>query len=110
MSFNFSTLSFNIDYCFHIPQKYRELLKVAELSLFKLNDEEIELFAQQLKTIIEYTDELSNADISKAQEPQHLFNVFREDKVIKFDTEQILANAPEREDQYFVMPQIISQK
>jgi aspartyl-tRNA(Asn)/glutamyl-tRNA(Gln) amidotransferase subunit C len=87
-----------------------ELLKVAELSLLKLDEQEIELFAQQLKTIIEYTEELANADTSNAQEPHQLFNVFREDKVVKYDSESILANGPEREEQYFVMPQIINQQ
>ncbi|MBL4587849.1 Asp-tRNA(Asn)/Glu-tRNA(Gln) amidotransferase subunit GatC [Candidatus Babeliales bacterium] len=87
-----------------------ELLKVAKLSLLKLDDKEIELFAGQLQTIIEYTEELANADIRNTQEPHLPFNVFREDKVVKFEADLLLDNAPDREDQYFVMPQIISQK
>ncbi|PCI74123.1 Asp-tRNA(Asn)/Glu-tRNA(Gln) amidotransferase GatCAB subunit C [Candidatus Dependentiae bacterium] len=87
-----------------------ELLKIAELSLLKLDEKEIALFAGQLKTIIEYTEELANADVSNAQEPNLPFNVFREDKVVKFEADQLLDNAPDREDQYFVMPQIITKK
>ncbi len=87
-----------------------ELLKVAELSLLKLDESEVTLFAEQLKTILEYTDELANADISNAQEPTRTFNVFREDKVIKFESEPLLANSPEREEQYFVLPQILNQQ
>jgi aspartyl-tRNA(Asn)/glutamyl-tRNA(Gln) amidotransferase subunit C len=87
-----------------------ELLKVAELSLLKLDESEITLFAEQLKTILEYTEELANADISNAQEPTRAFNVFREDKVMKFESEPLLANSPEREEQYFVLPQILHQQ
>lgn len=86
-----------------------ELIKVAKLSLLKLSENEIDLFAQQLQVIIDYTQELANVDIKNIQEPVRPINVFREDKVVRFDSEAILNNAPEKEEHYFVLPQIINQ-
>lgn len=87
-----------------------ELLKVAELSLLKLQEKEVDLFASQLQVIIDYTQELANVDTKNVQEPIRPINVFREDKVVRFDSEAILNNAAQTEEQYFVLPQIINQQ
>lgn len=85
-----------------------ELLKIAELSLLKLDDHELDTFVGQLQQILNYTRELANVDTSREQEPIRTVNVFREDKAIKKDPDALLANAPQSEEQYFVLPQILS--
>lgn len=84
-----------------------ELLRVAELSALKLEDSEIEAFVVQLKTVLDYAEELSGCAITHEQECVRNINVFRDDKVVAKDSAVILAIAPQTEDSYFVVPAIL---
>ena len=84
-----------------------ELLRVAELSALKLEEKEIEAFVVQLKTVLDYTAELSACSITQEQECVRNINVFRDDKVVVKDPSAILAIAPQVEDSYFVVPAIL---
>jgi len=84
-----------------------ELLKIAELSALKLDEKEVQAFANQLKNLLEYFQQIQNASDIEIEEQQRVMNVFREDKVISTDSAPLLAQAPEVEGDYFVVPKIL---
>lgn len=84
-----------------------ELLKFAHLSRIDVNETEIESLLKQLNDVLNYARRVQNV----AQEAQELLhknnNAWREDEVIKTDPQPLLANAPEHESGYFVVPVIL---
>jgi len=88
-----------------------EVEYVANLARLELKEEEIEKFAKQLSDILFYIDKLNEIDTSKVEPMAHAVNItnaFREDKVEKvWIKEQTLANAPDKDDDYFKVPKII---
>lgn len=88
-----------------------ELRKLEKLAKLKFQDNEIEKFSAQLNDILEYMKELDELDLSSIEplsNPLGNVNFFRPDKVEKnFQIEEILKNAPDRDDNYFKVPKII---
>lgn len=87
-----------------------ELLKIAQLSSFKLNEQEIPVFVDQINAILDYVDQLENAQISMQAEPIKNINILRDDIAHTTDAAALLAQAPQRQDDYFVVPQILEEK
>jgi aspartyl-tRNA(Asn)/glutamyl-tRNA(Gln) amidotransferase subunit C len=86
----------------------QELLKVAELSLLKLDHSEATLFADQIKTILDYADQLQQVPLTMEVETVGNVNVFREDISIPCETtDEILKQAPQTCERYFVVPKIL---
>jgi aspartyl-tRNA(Asn)/glutamyl-tRNA(Gln) amidotransferase subunit C len=89
-----------------------EVAKVASLARLELSDEKVELFVRQLNDVLDYMDLLGKIDTSEVEplyspvdHPQRL----REDVMRKeTEREEILANAPEDDGQYFIVPKIVS--
>ncbi|MBD3273333.1 Asp-tRNA(Asn)/Glu-tRNA(Gln) amidotransferase subunit GatC [Candidatus Dependentiae bacterium] len=86
-----------------------ELLKLADLSALKLYDDEIDNLVDQIKKLLDYTEELSQVKLSKEVAPIKNVNTFREDEIIKFDSKPLLDQAPEKKDNFFVVPKILKQ-
>ncbi len=88
-----------------------EVLHVAHLARLEFSEEEVELFTTQLADILNYVAQLNELDTSNVEPTYHaipLSNVFREDEVREsFPVDEILANAPERENGFFVVPKVI---
>ncbi|MCK4264770.1 Asp-tRNA(Asn)/Glu-tRNA(Gln) amidotransferase subunit GatC [Candidatus Babeliales bacterium] len=84
-----------------------ELLKIAKLSGVTLNDEEIDTFREQLEAVINYTTELDKISEHEIVEAKRKLNVFRDDKVIPKNPDEVLEQAPEQENHYFVVPKIL---
>jgi len=87
-----------------------EVLKIAEMTRVSLHEEEIPSMQKHLQDVLSYAARVKEiaADI---EEPSNKnVNVFREDVVVRTDNEQILAQAIEREEDYFVVPVIIENK
>ena len=84
-----------------------ELLKIAKLSALKLDDDEIETFANELREVLEYTSELEEVEPPQTLEVQTNVNVFREDKTQSYDSESVLKQAPDRKDTFFSVPKIL---
>ncbi|MFA6078776.1 MAG: Asp-tRNA(Asn)/Glu-tRNA(Gln) amidotransferase subunit GatC [Candidatus Omnitrophota bacterium] len=88
---------------------------VALLSRLSLDDKELDLYSKQLELILSYIGKLNEIDTKDVQPTSHalstLKNVFRKD-VLKasLDVEEVLKNAPSREEDFFVVPQIIEGK
>lgn len=84
-----------------------ELLKIAKQSAITLPEDEIESLRSQMETVLNYAERVKEA-AQDIQEPSiKNINVFREDEIIRTDFEPILAQAPVREETYFVVPVIL---
>jgi aspartyl-tRNA(Asn)/glutamyl-tRNA(Gln) amidotransferase subunit C len=75
---------------------------VASLARLELNSEEKEKFAKQLSSVLEYFEKLDKAEISDIKpidQINKMENVTTDDKIgEKYDREELLSNAPEKED------------
>jgi aspartyl-tRNA(Asn)/glutamyl-tRNA(Gln) amidotransferase subunit C len=88
-----------------------EVLHVAHLARLEFSDEEVERFTTQLADILNYVAKLNELDTSEVEPTYHaipLSNVFRKDEVKpSFPLDEVLANAPERENGFFAVPKVI---
>lgn len=88
---------------------------IAQLANIPITAEEEQTFAVAFSETLDVVSHMSQLD-TKNVEPTHqvtgLENVLREDKVDEtrmFSQKEALANAPQKHDGYFVVPQIIDQ-
>jgi aspartyl-tRNA(Asn)/glutamyl-tRNA(Gln) amidotransferase subunit C len=89
-----------------------QVQKVAHLARLELTPEEEEQFTTQLSSILEYFEQLSQldtTDVPPMTRAIELSNVTRPDVLkMEVEPEELLREAPEQEDQYFRVPQILS--
>lgn len=87
------------------------VLKLARISNISIDATEVERLAQELDEILNYASFLKDIAPQGAQYtlPQNT-NVTREDVSRACNPEKVLALAPERQEDYFVVPVIISNK
>lgn len=87
--------------------------KVAKLSRLELSDQQIHKFSQQLSSILEYIEKLKQLDTENVEPLAHCLpvqNVLRADEIIpSLGTENALKNAPDRDDQHFLVPRILEE-
>lgn len=85
--------------------------RVAHLSRLEFTEEELEKQFEQLGSIIEMMDSLSEIDTTEVTPLNHVMdihNVFREDEVHEsMGAEKVLANAPEENENMFQVPKIV---
>ncbi|MBN1930820.1 MAG: Asp-tRNA(Asn)/Glu-tRNA(Gln) amidotransferase subunit GatC [Desulfobacterales bacterium] len=88
-----------------------EVMHVANLAHLDMDESSIDTFTFQLGKILEYVDTLNRVDTEGVLPTYHaiaLTNAFREDiQKDHFDKEQVLGNAPEKEDGSFIVPKVI---
>jgi len=88
-----------------------DVIKVAELARLEFEEEETQLFTEQLGNILEYIEKLNELDTKNVEPTSHVLDIstpLRDDKVVKWlSIEEVLQNAPESEDDFFVVPQVI---
>ena len=88
-----------------------DVSKVAMLARLRLKEDELELFTNQLNTIVEFVDQLSKLDTTGVEPLAHgveVRNVFREDSVGQaLPREKALANAPKRNSESFLVPAVL---
>ena len=84
---------------------------MAQLSRLSVNEQEQELFARQLGDILGYMDVLAKVDTC-AVEP--LYSTVRHESAARQDVaaqvrtrQEVLANAPEADGEYFMVPRIV---
>ena len=89
----------------------QQVRKVAKLSRLDLSDDEIAAFTGQLSAILEYVEKMDELDTANVEPLAHCLpvsNCFRADEVREsLGTERTLANAPQRDDEYFKVPKIL---
>jgi len=88
-----------------------QVRRVAVLGRLELSDQEVSQFSAQLSAIFEYIEKLNELDTDSVEPLAHclpVHNVFREDVPRpSLSNDDVLANAPEREDEYFKVPKIL---
>ncbi|SFQ97302.1 Asp-tRNA(Asn)/Glu-tRNA(Gln) amidotransferase subunit GatC [Desulfoscipio geothermicus] len=89
----------------------KEVEHVALLARLKLTDEEKETYRRQLSDILDNFRKLQDLDTENIPPTAHVLplqNVFREDRVGgHMAVEKVLANAPQRQDNFFKVPKIV---
>jgi len=89
----------------------QQVRKVAKLARLDLTEAEIEQFAGQLSAILEYVEKMNELDTTDVEPLAHclpISNCFREDVVAEsLGTENTLANAPQRDGEFFKVPKIL---
>lgn len=85
-----------------------EVLKIAQISHIKVDHDELEPLMQKLQAVLSYAERVNEIAAQQGDElPHKAVNVFREDLVIPTNPEPILAQAPEEQEHYFVVPRIL---
>ena len=86
--------------------------RIANLAKIELNEKEIEEYSKDLSNILSWMEELKKVDV-KGIEPVTSVNdnkLFeREDLEFedKIEKEEILLNAPDKNEDYFIVPKVI---
>ena len=84
---------------------------IGKLSRIELTEDEVQTFAKQLAAIVEYFDKLRELDTENVQPMPHaveLYNVLAEDQPGKsLSPDEALANAPQRDGNFFKVPKVI---
>ena len=85
--------------------------RIAHLSRIAVGDDEVERLGQELNAILAFVEELNAVDVSGVEPLTSVLPMKmkkREDVVTAGGfADDILANAPEREDHFFVVPKVI---
>lgn len=91
----------------------KDVEHIANLARLKIDENEIENYTNQLNSILGYVEKLNELDTENVEPLSHPVentNVFREDVLIKStDTKKALKNSPDKDEQYFYVPKVISQ-
>ncbi|MCI1965424.1 MAG: Asp-tRNA(Asn)/Glu-tRNA(Gln) amidotransferase subunit GatC [Oscillospiraceae bacterium] len=85
---------------------HEEIMKIARLAKLSVKPEELDGLTKDMNSIINFADTVNSvaAADSDFDNLNNLANVFREDTVVpSFDREEILKNAPNQEDGYFLV-------
>ena len=84
-----------------------EVLKIAQLSKIEIKEQDVEKIVRQFQDILNYAERVQDiakeVDIPRSKN----INVDREDVIVSSDPAKILAQAPQAEDNYFVVPKIL---
>lgn len=84
---------------------------IAELARLDLSDDKLATFAEQLGDVLSYMealDEVDVADVEPMFSPVEHATVLRPDQAAKeFPRAEILANAPETDGSFFIVPKIV---
>ena len=94
-----------------MPVTIDDVEKVAALARLSFSAPEKEKMTALLNRILDYMDKLNELDTKDAEPTSHVLpikNVFREDEMKpSFPREELLGNAPSRDERYFRVPRVI---
>jgi len=96
-----------------MPEKIdqSQVKKVAKLSRLELTGEEVDEFAGQLSAILDYIAKMNELNTDNVEPLAHclpITNVLRKDQIKEsLGTEKALANAPQRDGEFFKVPKIL---
>lgn len=85
---------------------HEEILKIARLAKLSVSADELEQLTKDMSEIIGFADTINSAssDATDFDNINNLSNAFREDVVVpSYGREEILKNAPNQEDGYFLV-------
>ena len=88
-----------------------EVEKISLLGRLRLSDEELDRMTDQLGHILDYMDLLAEVDTEQVEPMAHALdvaNVFRDDEVRpSLPRDEMLANAPKRDDECYLVPAVL---
>lgn len=88
-----------------------DVLHIAKLSKLNLTDEELEMYTNDLSSIVDFANQLSNIDVEGVKPTAHILkiqNVFRKDVMQpSYDREEILKNAPSKDAGCVSVPKVV---
>ncbi len=88
-----------------------EVYHMAKLSRLNIDEDEVKLFSRQFTQILDHMNILSRVDtegVEPCYTPVNHSSLLREDKADNLrSSKEILANAPETDGKYFIVPRII---
>ncbi|MFS8507322.1 MAG: Asp-tRNA(Asn)/Glu-tRNA(Gln) amidotransferase subunit GatC [Candidatus Babeliales bacterium] len=88
-----------------------EVIKIAQISRIAIQQEEVESLTQQLQDVLSYAQVVKDVANQLLDQPSNRnINFLRDDVVVTTDSEIVLNRAPEREENYFVVPKILDNK
>lgn len=89
----------------------KDVKHVAILSRLGLDNDELQKYEEELNDVLNFMEKLNELDTQGVEPTSHVLdihNVFRSDVVERsLDLEDVLANAPDRDDDYFKVPSIL---
>lgn len=88
----------------------QELLKISQISQLRLDEHEIEPLIEQIQGVLTYAERVQEVAEDVEIPSNKNVNVVREDMIVRTNSEQILKQAPEHEENFFVVPKIIENK
>lgn len=85
---------------------------ISKLARIELTEEEKIVFAEQMSSIVEYCEQISEINTDGVEPMVHAFsemyNLWDEDEPIEpMSTDKVLMNAPEEQDNHIVVPNVI---
>ena len=83
---------------------------VSALARIEMNEDELEQYGAQLNVILGYVEKLQELDTTNVPPMAHVMasaTPMREDRLTEGLGERVLANAPQREERFFKVPQVI---
>ncbi|PYZ96570.1 Asp-tRNA(Asn)/Glu-tRNA(Gln) amidotransferase GatCAB subunit C [Alteribacter lacisalsi] len=87
-----------------------QIKHVAHLARLEFTDHEVEMFSEQLDSIINFAEQLNELDTSNVEPTSHVFdvrNVLREDEVKpSLEQDEALKNAPATKDGQVKIPTV----
>ncbi len=90
----------------------KDLDKIAHLARLSLKEEEKEKFLGQVNQILQYMEKLNEVDTNGVEPLSHsmdLINVMRDDvKKESLPQQKALENAPQKSDEFFRVPKVVS--
>lgn len=88
-----------------------EALKIAHISRLALDEEEVDRVVQQLQEVLAYAQRVQELAGDLHDQPSNKnINIMRDGVAVPSDSQRMLERAPEREENYFVVPRILDTK
>lgn len=84
-----------------------EVLRLARMSAMTIHEDEIQAVAAQLESIVTYAERVKEIAQDIEEPSNRNVNVVRTDTVKACESEKIMACAPAREENFFVVPMIL---
>lgn len=84
-----------------------EILKIAEMTRVSIEEHEIDSILAQFNAVLSYAERVVEIAQSVEAKREKNINCVRADVVISTDSKDILAQAPQSEDNYFVVPKFV---
>jgi aspartyl-tRNA(Asn)/glutamyl-tRNA(Gln) amidotransferase subunit C len=89
-----------------------DVFKLAQLARIRLTEDESQLYAEEISSILEYVEQLAEVDIADLKPTNQvtgLSNVWREDEIIDYGykPEELLKNVPKIKGKYIQVGRMI---